>query len=155
MRIAVYPGSFDPITNGHMDILTRATKVFDRIIVLLAINPAKKSRFSLEKRKAMIEESIRGLEGVSVDIYEGLTVDYCRKVGATHIIRGLRAVTDFDYEFQMAGANRFVDPNIDMVFFMASNEHAFISSSTVNELALSGADISSLVPPAVAEAYKK
>lgn len=155
MSIAIYPGSFDPFTNGHLDILSRATKAFDQVIVLVAVNSAKKSVFSLEERVAILKEILKDYPGVRVDSYEGLTVDYAQKVGATHIIRGLRAVTDFEYEFQLASANRFANPNIDMVFFMANAENSFISSSVVNELRRNGADVSSLVPAPVLQAYQK
>ena len=155
MNIAVYPGSFDPFTNGHLDILERACAVFDEVIVLVAVNSAKKSLFSTLERVRILEETLKGNPKVRVDSYEGLTVDYCRKQGAKHIIRGLRAVTDFEYEFQLASANHFVDKSIDMVFFMASSDSSFISSSTVNELRRNGADVSSLVPKPVLEAYEK
>ena len=155
MNIAVYPGSFDPFTNGHLDILERACAVFDEVIVLVAVNSAKKSLFSTLERVRILEETLKDNPKVRVDSYEGLTVDYCRKQGAKHIIRGLRAVTDFEYEFQLASANHFVDKSIDMVFFMASSDSSFISSSTVNELRRNGADVSSLVPKSVLEAYEK
>jgi pantetheine-phosphate adenylyltransferase len=154
MRIAVYPGSFDPITNGHIDVLKRSLKVFDEVILLLATNPSKKDVFSSDERLKMMKEATKGIKGVRVASFNGLTVDYCKQVGAHHIIRGLRAVTDFEYEFQLAAANEFAAPDIDMVFFMARREESFISSSTINELQKNGADIAPLVPPAVLEAYK-
>jgi pantetheine-phosphate adenylyltransferase len=154
MRIAVYPGSFDPITNGHIDVLKRSLKVFDEVVLLLAVNPTKKSVFSVEERLSMMKESTKGLKGVKVDYYPGLTVDYCKKVGACHLIRGLRAVTDFEYEFQLAAANEFADPDIDMVFFMSRKEETFISSSTINELWGNGVDIAPLVPEVVLKHYK-
>ena len=155
MKIAVYPGSFDPITNGHLDILTRSAKVFDKVIILLAVNAAKKSVFSIEQRLEMMKEAVKDIPNVEVDFTSGLTVDYCKKVGAGHIIRGLRAVTDFEYEFQLSAANRYLSEDIDMVFFMSDSRNSFISSSTINELQKNGADISKLVPACVAEAYKK
>jgi len=154
MRIAVYPGSFDPITNGHLDVLKRALGVFDEVILLLAVNPSKKSSFSVEERLQMMKEATKGIKGVQVDYYPGLTVDYCKKHQAKHLIRGLRAVTDFEYEFQLAAANEFADPDIDMVFFMSRKEETFISSSTINQLSAGGVDISPLVPPVVVECYK-
>ena len=155
MKKAIYPGSFDPITNGHMDILKRASRLFDHVTMLLAVNPNKKSEFTVEERLQMMKEATKDIENVGVDFTSGLTVEYARKVGAKHIIRGLRAVTDFEYEFQFAAANSFVDPNIDMVFFMAGSKTSFISSSTINELRKNGADITPLVPASVIEAYKK
>jgi pantetheine-phosphate adenylyltransferase len=154
MRIAVYPGSFDPITNGHLDVLKRALGVFDEVILLLAVNPSKKSAFSVEERLEMMKEATKDMKGVQVDYYPGLTVDYCKKHQAKHLIRGLRAVTDFEYEFQLAAANEFADPNIDMVFFMSRKEETFISSSTINQLYANGVDISPLVPPVVVEYFK-
>ncbi len=154
MKIAVYPGSFDPITNGHLDVLFRASKVFDKVIVLVADNSEKKYIFSTSERVKMIKEAIKDFDNVSVDFTSGLTVKYARDVGACCLIRGLRAVTDFEYELKLAAANRFVDKNIDEVFFMASAEHSFISSSMVNELYSSGIDISKLVPSSVLEMYK-
>ena len=155
MRIAVYPGSFDPITNGHLDILRRALSVFDKVIVLIAVNPKKKSVFSIEERIKIIKESIKVLKGAQVDSWEGLTVQYAKKVGATALIRGLRAVTDFEYEFQLSAANTFADPEIETIFFMSRKETTFISSSTIHELYSGGIDISSLVPPAVLKAYEE
>ena len=154
MKVAVYPGSFDPITNGHLDILLRASKIFDKVIVLVANNPNKKSRFSLEDRVAMINESTANIPNVEVDSYQGLTVNYAKEHGATHLIRGLRAVSDFEYEFQLASANEFADASIDMVFFMARGDKTFISSSAILELYHSGVDISSLVPPSVLKRLK-
>lgn len=154
MRIAVYPGSFDPITNGHLEILKRSLSLFDKVILLLANNPNKKNRFSLDERLEMMKESTKGLDGVVVDSFDGLTVAYCKKVGATHLIRGLRAVTDFEYEFQLSAANSFADDSIDTVFLMAKKEESFISSSMVNQLHDGGVDISPLVPPCVLKHYK-
>ena len=148
MKIAIYPGSFDPITNGHLDVLNRALKIFDKVIVLIAVNPNKKSRFSPEERKAMVEEAVNN-KNVEVDTCSGLTVEYAKAHGATHLIRGLRAVTDFEYEFQLASANEYVDESIDMVFFMARGDKSFISSSGIMELARSGVDVSKLVPESV------
>ena len=155
MKIAIYPGSFDPITNGHLDILERATRVFDKVIVLIAINPNKHSRFSSEERLAMVKEAVAGFKNVEVDSYDGLTVRYAKEHGATHLIRGLRAVSDFEYEFQLASANEFADSSIDMVFFMARGEKSFISSSAIFELHNSGVDISNLVPLSVMRRLKK
>lgn len=149
MKIAVYPGSFDPITNGHLDILKRASKIFDKIIILVAVNPNKHFNFSLAERVELIKESVKGINNVEVDSFEGLTVDYAKKHNATHLIRGLRAVSDFEYEFQLASANEFVDSSIDMVFFMARGDKTFISSSAIMELARNGVDVKDLVPSPV------
>ncbi len=155
MRIAVYPGSFDPITIGHLDILRRALSIFDKVIVLIAINPKKKNVFSVEERIKIIQEATKDLSGVEVDSTDGLTVNYAKKAGAVALIRGLRAVTDFEYEFQLSAANTFADSSIETVFFMSRKETTFISSSTINELYEGAIDISPLVPTAVLEAYKR
>ena len=154
MKKAIYPGSFDPITNGHLDILIRASKVFDEIIVLVANNPNKKFNFSPKERVEMNKESTKDIKGVTVDYYDGLTVEYAKKVGATHLIRGLRAVSDFEYEFQLASANEFVNKDIDMVFFMSRGDKSFISSSSIMQMYRSGVDVSSLVPPSVIKKLK-
>lgn len=153
MKIAVYPGSFDPITNGHLDILERALKIFDKVIVLVAVNPNKTSRFSPEERKQMIIEAVNN-PNVEVDTFEGLTVEYAKSHGATHLIRGLRAITDFEYEFQLASANEFVDKSIDTVFLMSNKEKSFINSSMIMELYHSGVDVSDLVPQSVVKRLK-
>ena len=155
MRIAIYPGSFDPITNGHLDILNRALKLFDKVIVLIAVNPHKKSRFASEIRKIMVEEAVNNGPRVEVDVYDGLTVEYAKQHGATHLIRGLRAVTDFEYEFQLATANDFIDSNIDSIFLMSKNDKSFINSSMIMELHEKGVDVSSLVPDSVYKRLKK
>ena len=155
MKIAVYPGSFDPITNGHLDVLNRAIKIFDKVIILVAINPNKKSRFSAEERVAMIKEAVDDEMNVLVDSYEGLTVEYAKKHHATHLIRGLRAVTDFDYEFQLASANDFIDENIDTVFLMSKKEKSFINSSMIMDLYANGVDVKELVPESVYKRLKK
>ena len=149
MKIAIYPGSFDPITNGHIDVLTRALSVFDKVIVLVAINPDKKGRFSIEDRVNMIKEAVKDMPNVEVDSYLGLTVNYAREHGATSLIRGLRAVTDFEYEYQLASANAIADYSIDSVFFMSRGQTSVLTSSMIMELAKNGIDISNLVPPSV------
>lgn len=154
MKIAVYPGSFDPITNGHLDILNRACALFDKVIVLVANNANKNSNFSVEERVEMIKESIKGNEKVEVTSDKGLTVDFAKKHHATHLIRGLRAVSDFEYEFQLASANEFIDPNIDTVFLMARGDKTFISSSSIMTMAKSGIDVSKLVPESVLKRIK-
>lgn len=155
MKKAIYPGSFDPITNGHLDVLKRALEVFDEIVVLVADNQNKKQRFTAEERVLMIKDAVKDLKGVTVDSTHGLTVAYAKKVGAKHLIRGLRAVTDFEYEFSLADANRFIDSSIDMVFFMANPEHSYISSSAIDDMHKANVDISKLVPGSVIKMYEK
>ena len=153
MKVAVYPGSFDPITNGHLEILKRALNIFDKVIVLVAVNPNKKTRFDANERVAMIKEAIDDSR-VEVDSCSGLTVEYAKSKGATHLIRGLRAVTDFEYEFSLASANDFIDSSIDTVFLMSKAEKSFINSSMIIELHQSGVDVSALVPPSVVKRLK-
>ena len=155
MKIAVYPGSFDPITNGHLDIIKRASKIFDKVIVLLASNPEKKCRFSKEDRLNMLVDVAKPFKNVEVDSYNGLTIEYARKHGASVIIRGLRVVSDFEYEWAYSAANEYIDKDIEMVFLMSHKELSFISSSTIDELYNSGVDISTLVPKIVLESYAK
>ena len=149
MKVAIYPGSFDPITNGHLDILNRASKIFDKIIVLVANNSNKNSRFDVNERVQMIKEATSDLSNIEVDSYDGLTVRYAKEHGAHTLIRGLRAVSDFEYEFRLASANEYADPEIEMVFFMARGDKTFISSSAIIELHKSGIDVSNLVPESV------
>ena len=155
MKIAVYPGSFNPITNGHIDILERALKAFDKVIILVAVNRDKNYAFTAEERVDMIRKSVAKYDNVEVDSTTGLTVEYAKKHNATHIIRGLRAVTDFEYEFQMASTNHYIDPSIDSVFFMSGDDKTFLSSSGVIEMFKNGIDVSSLVPAPVIEKLKE
>ncbi len=152
MSLAVYPGTFDPITNGHVDILLRSLALFDKVIVAIATNPNKEPLFGLEERIAFIREAL-GDSGdrVEFDHNEGLLVDYCRSRGATTIVRGLRALADFEYEFQLAHMNRRLAPGIDTVFFMTDERNHYVSSSLVKEVASFGGDVSGLVPTSVAD----
>jgi pantetheine-phosphate adenylyltransferase len=155
MRTAVYPGSFDPITLGHLDVLHRAAGVFDRVVVAVLVNPRKAPVAEAEGRAAAIREAITStlpdLAGrVEVAIFDGLTVDACRAAGARHIVRGLRAVSDFEAELQMAHMNHRLAPGIDTVFFMTALEYGYLSSSLVKEIARFGGDVSAMVPPGVA-----
>lgn len=154
-RVAIYPGSFDPITNGHLDILERALRLFDRVIVGLAENVRKQPLFSAEERAAMVRASIGAEKRVEVDSFEGLLVDYARRRGATAIIRGLRAIADFEYEFQLAHMNRHLAPDVETVFLMTGDESFYVSSSLVKEVATMGGDITRIVPPAVVRALSR
>jgi len=155
MRAAIYPGSFDPLTNGHLDVLQRATKLFHRVIVAVAKNESKNPLFTPAERVALIKEGITHLAGVEVDSFDGLLVDYARQQKAQAIVRGLRAVSDFEFEFQMALMNRKLDENIETIFMMPKETYTFISSRIVKEIAKLGGDISSFVPPHVETALKK
>lgn len=148
MRICVYPGSFDPFTFGHLDVLKKATSLFDKVYVSVLNNSAKNPIFSVEERLKMIENIIKteGFTNVEPDCFNGLLVDYVNNVGAGYIIRGLRAITDFEYEFQIDAMNSRLNPNVNTVYFMAKPEHSFLSSSIVREIGAFNADISGLVP---------
>ncbi len=152
--IAIYSGTFDPITNGHLDIIERASKMFDELHVTIFINISKKAMFSLDERIALLKESTKHLDNVVVDYSDRLAVEFARDIGATVLVRGLRATTDFEYELQMAFTNQFLDENIDMVFLMTKQEQTFISSSAVKEIAFHKHDVSELVPPCVNEAIR-
>ena len=155
MTIAVYPGSFDPVTNGHLDIVTRAARLFDTVIMAVFDRPNKNLLFSTAERVALLQEATRDLRRVKVDTYSTLTVDYVRGVGASIIIRGLRDPRDFEHEFQMAQIHQTLDPEIDVVFFMAGHQYTFFSSSTVREIAALGGDVSWLVPPHIVAALRR
>lgn len=151
MTVAVYPGSFDPVTYGHLDIIARASRLFDRLHVAVLENPSKRALFTVEERLAMLEEACRPYPNVTCESFSGLVVQYAASRQARAIVRGLRAVSDFEYEFVMATMNRHLDPRIDTVFIMTSSEYAFVSSSLVKEVASFGGDVSRWVPPGVAE----
>jgi pantetheine-phosphate adenylyltransferase len=148
-RIAVYPGSFDPITNGHVDIIKRGIRLFDKIIVLVAYNPAKTSLFTVEERVAMIKETFKDVESVQVDSYSGLLVDYLREVGANVILRGMRALSDFEYEFQMALMNRRQSREVETVFLLSGFKWFFSGSQIVKSVASIGGSVKGLVPDKV------
>ena len=154
-KIAVYPGSFDPITNGHLDIIRRAAQMFDRVVVAVARNVEKDPLFSVKERVALVREAVKGLRNVSVDEFDGLLVNYARKKRATVVVRGLRAVSDFDFEFQLALMNRKLDPRIETIFLMTKDEYTFISSRQVKEICHLGGDVSDFVPRAVERAMKR
>jgi pantetheine-phosphate adenylyltransferase len=150
-RVAVYPGVFDPVTLGHLDIIRRGTVLFDRLIVAVASNPDKQPLFTTEERTALLHDAVAGMEKVTVDSYEGLTVEFVRGHGASVILRGLRQHSDFEYEYQLALANRTI-AGVETVFVMADEKVAYVSSRLVREVASLGGDVSRLVPPNVAEA---
>ncbi len=155
--IALYPGSFDPITYGHLDILERATKLFEKVIVTVAVNKEKSSVFSGEERIDLINECLRGktwARNVEVNKFKGLLVNHATKMKAKTLIRGVRQISDFEYEFRMALTNKRLQPSVDTIFLMPDEEFTFISASLVKEIAYWGGDLSSFVPPNVAEALK-
>jgi len=152
VTLAVYPGTFDPITNGHVDILRRSLKIFDRVVVALAENVRKAPLFSSEERHRMITEALGRDARLEVDAFQGLLADYCRRRGAAVVIRGLRALADFEYEFQSAHMNRRLAPDVETLFLMTSEESFYVSSSLVKEVALMGGDVSGLVPAGVVAA---
>lgn len=153
-RIGVYPGSFDPVTRGHEDLIRRSLAFVDRVIVGVAVNVAKAPLFTLEERVALLRETIR-LPHVDVRSFDGLLVEFARSVGASLIVRGLRAVSDFEYEFQMALMNRTLDPKLETVFLVPAFDLTYLSSSLVREVARFGGDVSQLVQPAVQQALRK
>ncbi len=151
-RKAVYPGSFDPVTNGHIDIISRAAKQFDEVIIGVLRNSSKTPLFSVNERVKLIEDAVRDYPNVSVRSFNGLSVNFVKECGATAIIRGLRATTDFEYELQMAQMNRVLEHSIDTMFFITNLRYAYLSSSIVKEVAMHGGDISLLVPKHVEDA---
>jgi pantetheine-phosphate adenylyltransferase len=154
MTVAVYPGSFDPITNGHLDVIGRAANVFDRVVVAVLANPRKQPLLDVDQRVAIIREALddggTGLPADRIDVesFDGLTVDLCHRLGAAFIVRGLRAISDFETEMLLAHNNRRLAPDIDTVFFMTSIEHSYVASSLVKEIATFGGDVSAMIPPA-------
>ncbi|MCA9604093.1 MAG: pantetheine-phosphate adenylyltransferase [Myxococcales bacterium] len=150
MSAAIYPGSFDPITNGHVSILRSGLKCFDKVCVAVLRNPKKQSLFTVEERVEMIQEEFAGEQNIEVDSFDGLLVDYCRRKKVPVVLRGLRAVADFEYELQMANMNRHLNKEIETVFIMANDAYFYVSSNIVKEAATLGGDVSKLVPPSVA-----
>lgn len=155
MRLGLYAGTFDPVTNGHMDILRRSLTIFERVIVAVAESTPKDTVFSLDERVNLVRESARGLETVEVRPFSGLLVDFARESEAAAIIRGLRAISDFEYEFQMALMNRRLNREVETVFLMPSEEYTYLNSTIVREIAMTGGDISDFVPDVVAAALRR
>ena len=152
MTLAVYPGTFDPITNGHVDILRRSLKIFDRVVVALAENVRKAPLFTSDERRKLIADAVKEDGRLEIDAFQGLLADYCRRRRANVVIRGLRALADFEYEFQSAHMNRRLAPDVETLFLMTGEESFYVSSSLVKEVALMGGDVSGLVPAGVAAA---
>ena len=146
MRTAIYPGSFDPITNGHLDVVTRATKLFDRVVVAVARNDSKRPLFTLEERVQMVTRAVRHLPNVEADSFEGLLVTYAERRSAQAVVRGLRAVSDFEFEFQMALMNRKLNERVETIFMMPKDTYTFLSSRIVKEMAQLGGDVGAFVP---------
>ncbi|NLX70779.1 MAG: pantetheine-phosphate adenylyltransferase [Clostridiales bacterium] len=154
-RVAVYPGSFDPITNGHLDIIKRASRIFDKLIVAVVRNPNKVSTFTVDERMDLIRKAVSGLPNIEIDHFEGLLVDFMKAKDAHVIIKGLRAISDFEYEFQMALMNRKLDPNIETLFMMTNYKYSYLSSSVVKEIGRLGGCIGDLVPDVVLQDIQK
>ena len=155
MKTAVYPGSFDPVTKGHLDVLQTGCKIFDKVIMAVAVNSGKKSFLTVEERVKLIRESVSDLENVEVDSFDGLTIEYAKQKGAQILLRGLRAVSDFEYEMQLSQTNSALAEDIKTVFLITKPEYNFISSSTVKEIYLNNGDISKFVPNIVCEYLNK
>jgi pantetheine-phosphate adenylyltransferase len=155
MRIGFYPGSFDPITYGHLDIITRGAKLFDKLYIAISYNPNKNTTFSTEERMDLVNQCVKDIDNVEVIKSNQLTVEHCLELGATHILRGLRAVTDYDYEFQMTNFNHQINDQVDTVFLMTQGKYSFLSSSSVRELAGFKGDVSPFVPKVVKDAINK
>ena len=153
-RVAIYPGSFDPITNGHLDIISRAEKIADHLIVAVLRNESKQPLFSVEERVAMLRQVVVGFNHIEVDFFDGLLVDYAARRGASLIVRGIRAVSDYEGELQMALMNRRLRPNVETIFLMAGEQYSFVSSRLVKEVIRLGGDIRGLVPPVVENQLK-
>jgi len=153
--LALFPASFDPLTNGHLDLVKRASRVFPRLVVAIAHNVAKRGTFTVEERLEMLHAALGSMQGVEVTEFQGLVVDYAQKIGARTIVRGLRANADFEYEFEMALMNRHMRPEIETLFLMTSQEYFYVSSSRLKELVSFGTDVSEWVPPLVESYLKK
>jgi pantetheine-phosphate adenylyltransferase len=153
--VALFPASFDPVTNGHLDLIERARRVFDEVVVALAINVGKSGTFTFDERVDMLHSVLGGMEGVRVEGFSGLVVEYARSIGAPVIIRGLRAMSDFEYEFEMALMNHHLDPELEILFMMSRQEYLYVSSSRLKELVRFGANIDEFVPAEVAKRLRE
>ena len=149
MKIAIYPGSFDPVTNGHLDIIERTAKIFDKVVVAILVNSSKVPTFSTEEKVDMLKKATAHIDNVEIEFFDGLLVNYAKKKGARVIVKGLRAISDFEYEFQMAMVNKSVEPEIETLFMMTSNKYSYLSSSIVKELGSLGAPLTDLVPDVI------
>jgi len=154
MRIAVCPGSFDPVTHGHLDIVKRASKLFDKVIVLISVNPLKSTSFTVDERVMMLKEVTKDIENIDIDTFDGLLASYLKQTGACAIVKGLRAVSDFEYEFQMALANKKLYAEAETLFLTTTSENMYLSSSMVKQIASFGGDISHFVPECILETIK-
>jgi pantetheine-phosphate adenylyltransferase len=152
---AVYPGSFDPPTNGHLDLIERGSKIFDELVVAVLRNPEKSPLFSVPERRNMLEAMTEGLDNVSVETFDGLTVEYAMSLGASAVLRGIRAISDYEYELQMALMNRKLQPTLETVFMMPAEKYSYVSSRLVREVAQLGGNIDCLVPPLVAQKLRE
>ncbi len=154
-KTGICPGTFDPFTNGHLDIVQRSLRIFERVIIAVAANPKKKPLFDIDRRTELIRESVSGMKNITVEPFDGLLVDYVKSKGGVAIIRGLRAVSDFEYEMQMALMNRRLDTEIETVFMMPTEEYSFLTSTMVKEVASLGGDVSRLVPECAGKALRE
>ena len=154
-RIAIYPGTFDPVTYGHIDLIERASKIFDKVIVAVAHNKSKGVLFSVEERVAMLQDAVKGIPNIIIEDFDGLVVEYAKRRGSNVMIRGLRMISDFEYEFQMAGMNRNLYPDVETIFLTPGEQYMFISATMVREIAMLGGDVSKFVHPAISERLAK